>query len=113
MPIYEYRCQGCGREVDLLLREPQKGPSCPHCGATLTRVFSSFAIGRTDRDVYESILSDSSLIRAMERNDPKALAEWNRRLSRGEPVAPEYQDMVEKMEQGELPTPPPKEKGTE
>jgi hypothetical protein len=39
-------------------------------------------------------------------NDPKALAEWNRKMSQGEEVAPEYQEMIERMEKGEMPTEP-------
>jgi hypothetical protein len=61
---------------------------------------------RTDRDVYEDILSDNQLIRAMEGNDPRALADWNRRMSRGmdtDSTEPEYQDVVERMERGEMP----------
>jgi len=38
----------------------------------------------------------------MVNNDPRALAEWNKRMGYGEPVAPEYEEMVDKMERGEL-----------
>jgi hypothetical protein len=62
---------------------------------------------RTDRDIYEDILTDNSLIRGMESNDPRALADWNRRMSRGQDtdnIEPEYRDVVERMERGEMPT---------
>jgi hypothetical protein len=36
-------------------------------------------------------------------DDPKALAEWNRRMSQGEEVAPEYEETIERMEKGEMP----------
>jgi hypothetical protein len=36
-------------------------------------------------------------------DDPRALAEWNKRMSQGEEVAPEYEEMVERMEKGEMP----------
>jgi hypothetical protein len=39
----------------------------------------------------------------MMNNDPRALTEWNRRMSQGEPVSPEYQEMVERMDKGEMP----------
>jgi len=55
------------------------------------------------KEVYDSILSDSQLTRGLMSNDPKALAEWNKRMSGGEPVATEYQETLEKMEHGEMP----------
>jgi hypothetical protein len=36
-------------------------------------------------------------------DDPRALAEWNKRMSQGEEVAPEYEEMIERMEKGEMP----------
>jgi len=40
MPIYEYVCNKCGKQFELLLRG-QDSPSCPECGHTrLTRNFS-------------------------------------------------------------------------
>ena len=37
MPIYEYRCTGCGQEVEVLLRNPQSSAvQCPQCGAELS-----------------------------------------------------------------------------
>jgi len=36
----------------------------------------------------------------MMRNDPRALAEWNRRMSGGEKVAPEYEEITERMRRG-------------
>ncbi len=34
MPIYEFRCMGCGELFELLLRpgETMGGIDCPHCG---------------------------------------------------------------------------------
>jgi hypothetical protein len=39
----------------------------------------------------------------MMRNDPKAMAEWNKRMSGGEKTAPEYEEVIERMERGEWP----------
>ncbi|MCX6009097.1 MAG: hypothetical protein NTW48_03525 [Chloroflexi bacterium] len=58
---------------------------------------------KTHKDIYEDILSDSQLTRGMLADDPRALAEWNRRMSQGEEVAPEYEEVVERMEKGEMP----------
>ncbi len=106
MPVYEYWCANCLKEVDLYFPSfPQSSPLCPRCDNTLTRLFSTFSVRKTDKAIYEDILSDSQLVRGMLRNDPKALAEWNRRMSRGEKPAPEYEEMVARMERGEMPAP--------
>jgi hypothetical protein len=83
----------------------QAAPSCPRCdNDTLRRLFSTFSVrSKTYKDAYEDILSDSQLTRGMLANDPRALAEWNKRMSQGEEVALEYEEMVERMEKGEMP----------
>ena len=45
MPIYEYRCEECGkRSTSLLPSYSSPDPPCPHCGKPgLRRLVSSFA----------------------------------------------------------------------
>lgn len=106
MPLYEYWCPGCQRKVMLYVKiASQASPCCPECGTdTLQRLFSTFSVRKTDSAIYDDILSDSHLTRGMMNNDPRALVEWNSRMSRGEKVAPEYEDMIGKMEKGEMPS---------
>jgi hypothetical protein len=40
----------------------------------------------------------------MMRDDPRAIAEWNKRMSGGEKSPPEYEEITERMERGEWPT---------
>ncbi len=105
MPIYEYRCNNCHRRVSILVRNSSEASAtCPDCGSTeLNRLFSTFSVTKSDQDIYEDILSDSRLVSGLESNDPRALAEWNKRISRGEAVAPEYEEMIDKLEAGEMP----------
>ncbi len=110
MPIYEFRCDGCNRKVSIFSRgfsetSPDK---CPHCGsAELNRMFSSFRIGKGEtyyrKDFYEDMMSDHQLMRGLESSDPKALAEWNRRMTgaTGDDVAPEYEEFQGRLEAGE------------
>ena len=58
---------------------------------------------KTYKDVYEDILSDRELTQGMLHNDPRAMADWNKRMSGGEKVGPEYEEITEKMERGEWP----------
>jgi putative FmdB family regulatory protein len=106
MPLYEYLCHKCQRKVMLYLPTSSEiPPSCPRCGNdNLQRLFSTFSVrSKTYKDTYEDILSDSQLTRGMLADDPRALAEWNKRMSQGEEVAPEYEDMIGRMEKGEMP----------
>ena len=107
MPLYEYRCNNCHRRVTVLIRDVSKSPvTCPSCGGTeLKRLFSSFSVRKSDKAVYDDILSDSQLTKGLLRNDPRALAEWNKKMSQGtdEDIAPEYDEMLDRMAAGEMP----------
>lgn len=50
MPIYEYRCESCGKRSSALLQSfSSPDPACPHCGrAKLMRTVSTFATVRSD-----------------------------------------------------------------
>jgi hypothetical protein len=89
-------------------------PSCPRCGnSELKRIFSTFSVQRTYRDVYEDILSDRELTQGMMRDDPRAITEWNKRMSGGEKSPPEYEEITERMERGEWPVAQMEEKRKE
>lgn len=111
MPIYEYWCPACRRRVSLFVRlaSEASAPACPQCqGANLRRLFSSFAVRKSEMSTYEDILSDSQLVKGLDQNNPRALAEWNRRMGGGgdEEVGPEYEEMLERLEAG---APPPED----
>lgn len=43
MPIFEYKCDDCGRDFEALVR-PSTAPACPQCGGVhLTKQLSTFA----------------------------------------------------------------------
>jgi putative FmdB family regulatory protein len=45
MPIYEFHCDKCGKDSELLVRSSDwKNSECPHCGSKkLSKKFSTFA----------------------------------------------------------------------
>ena len=48
MPIYEYRCAGCGKEFEKLVRSSEV-PECPACHSTrLEKKLSVFATASAD-----------------------------------------------------------------
>jgi hypothetical protein len=92
--------------VSIYVRDFSVSPKCPSCGSgTLSRLFSTFAIRGTYKDIYEDILGDKSLTDGLTRNDPRALAEWNKRMSRGLDDQPstEYDEIIDRMGRGEMP----------
>lgn len=107
MPLYEYWCNQCQRKITLYCPTFSEAlPPCPQCSNdTLRRLVSTFSVrSKTYKDVYEGILTDSQLTRGMMADDPRALSEWNRRMSQGEEVAPEYEEMIGRMDKGEMPS---------
>ena len=105
MPVYEYRCNDCHRKLSLYVRSLSDTPEpiCTSCDSrNLTRLFSTFARVKTDKDVYEEILNDNDLTKGMMANDPRAMLEWSRRMEGTEAEkTPEYEEVIEKMERGE------------
>jgi len=108
MPIYEYRCNKCRRRVDIFVQgfSPPSDPSCTKCGSKeLNRIYSPFAMRRSksDKSVYDDILSDNKLTSGLMRNDPRALAEWTRKMSRAadEDITPESQEIMNRLDAGE------------
>lgn len=47
MPIYEFHCEACEKDSEVLVRTSDwKGTKCPHCGSTrLDKKLSVFASG--------------------------------------------------------------------
>ena len=106
MPVYEYWCNNCQNKVTLYIRGFSETPkaTCPTCGnENLRRLFSSFAVHKTDKDAYDDLLSDNRLVQGMMADDPRALAEWSKRMDSTSPgeMAPEHKEMMERLERGE------------
>ena len=60
MPIYEYRCDACGKRSSALLPSySSPDPACPHCGkSALKRLVSTFATARSGDDGGDDFGSD-------------------------------------------------------
>ncbi len=109
MPIYEYRCNGCGRRVSIFWRSlselETKSPRCSRCGSqNLTRLVSRVAVLRSEESQMES-LADPSAFGDLDENDPKSIGRWMRKMSRemGEDLGDEFGEVVDRLEAGENP----------
>jgi putative FmdB family regulatory protein len=105
MPIYEYRCNSCGRRSQLFFRSfgAADGAACPHCQSPdLTRLPSRVAQVRSEAG-YRDFLSDPSNFTDVDYENPRSVAEWAKKMGEatGEDLGPEYDEMVEQMARGE------------
>ncbi len=107
VPIYEYRCHNCRRRVSLFFRSfgAISEPVCPECGsANLTKLVSRVSVMKSEDSRLED-LADPSSLAGLDENDPKSIARWARKMGDqlGEDLGPEYSEMIDRMEAGEMP----------
>lgn len=107
MPIYEYRCRSCHRQFSVLHRTFNVAGlvACRHCGgADVERLVSKVALLRSQESGREDMGADSDLD-GVDEGDPRSMARWARKMGRelGEEAGPEWDEMVGRMEDGELP----------
>lgn len=97
MPLFEFRCQDCNRRFTLLVGMTAEGAkkACPRCGSeNLRKLISRFAVLRSEDDILDDMADPSSL---GDPEDPKAMADWMRRVSRemGEDLGDDFDELVE------------------
>lgn len=106
MPIYEYHCADCRRQVSLLVMRISNPdpPVCPRCGGSrLTRLMSRFATLRSE-DARIDALADPSQLGGLDENDPRSVARWMKKMGGelGEDTGEDWDQMVdEAVEQEE------------
>ena len=107
MPIYEYRCQSCHRRLSVFRRSMQTSNdfASPACGnRDLERLISRVAVLRSEESRLDDLASGAGLA-DLDESDPGSVARWARHMGRemGEDLGPEFDEMVERMEAGEMP----------
>ncbi len=113
MPIYEYRCADCGRKVSIFFRSFRAvttDEQCPYCGSTqLQRLMSRVVLrrGAASNEGADDFGGDEfgGLLDNLDENDPRSLARAMRQMSdeTGEPIEPEMEEALGRMEAGEDP----------
>ncbi len=103
MPIYEYRCKDCRREMSLIVFSlSEAAPRCKFCGGSnLAQLISRFATPRSEESRLEG-MADPSKLGGLDENDPKSMMRWMKRMGKemGEDVGEDFdQAMEEAMEE--------------
>ena len=98
MPIYEYRCEDCGKISEFLLIRTDEVfiPQCKRCKSKkMSRVLSKVRVIRSEESRMES-LADPSKWGDLDEKDPRSMAKMMRRLGKefGEELGEDADRMV-------------------
>lgn len=98
MPIYEFRCEDCGRKFATLVGMTSEGESsaCPFCGAAnARRLVSRFVRGRNEDQRIEEIADRMDVYG--EPESPAAMRDMAREIGRAmdEDMSDEMEEMLE------------------
>ena len=84
MPIYEYRCEDCGKTSEFLVIKMDEAfiPQCKRCKSKkMSRVLSKVRVIRSEESRMES-LADPSKWGDLDERDPKSMAKMMKRLGK-------------------------------
>ncbi len=108
MPIYEYKCQDCGRLTSVFVKSMngEVEAACRHCGGTkLSRAVSGFAYHKSEATILADYGAEPK--RVEDYRDPRQIGRWvERRFEEmGEELPAETRKMIDAAREGELPSP--------
>jgi putative FmdB family regulatory protein len=99
MPIYEYRCQDCGKKTTVLTLSALKPVEarCKHCGGSnMKKLVSRVAVLRSGESRLES-LNDPLKMSGLDEDDPKSVARWMKKMGKemGEEAGEDFNDSID------------------
>jgi putative FmdB family regulatory protein len=106
MPIYEYRCNDCGKISEFLLIKTDETfiPQCKRCKSKkMARVLSKVRVIRSEESRMES-LADPSKWSGLDEKNPKSMAKWMKRMGKelGEDMGEDVDAMVDEGMEEEM-----------
>jgi len=106
MPIYEYRCNDCGKISEFLLIKTDETfiPQCKRCKSKkMSRVLSKVRVIHSEESRMES-LADPSKWSGLDEKDPKSMAKWMKRMGKemGEDMGEDVDAMVDEGMEEEM-----------
>ena len=112
MPIYEYRCENCGKVSEFLVIKTHEvfDPQCKRCKSKkMSRILSRVRVVRSEESRLES-LADPSKWGDLDEKDPKSMARMMKRMGKelGEDVE-NVDEMIDEAMEEEMGTTSDKE----
>jgi len=103
MPIYEYRCEECGKISEFLLIKTDDASKieCKRCRSKkLSRILSRVRVIRSEESRVES-LADPSKWGGLDESDPKSMAKFMKKMGKelGEDMDMKLDEMEQAMEE--------------
>ena len=95
MPIYEYRCGGCGKKTTAIVMNRARVDEvrCRHCGGDdLERLISRFATPKSEEARMEA-LADPASFAGVDENDPASVGRWMKKM--GSEMGEDFGDEVD------------------
>lgn len=109
MPIYEYYCQTCRKEISIwfgsIAQAAARAAICTDCGGeSLTRLISNVAVARSDPAAAQQSCSPAHSAGSVRGESPQALAQAMRAAGAGRDMGKDFQEVAGRLETGESAT---------
>ncbi len=107
MPVYDYRCNQCGRSMTLFYKTYKDYDAathtCPYCASTdLTRLISRVTVARPSRD-YANMSSDE-MLSVLDGGDSREVGTMFEQAGAGDPsLGAQYHEATQRLLRGESP----------
>ncbi len=107
MPVYDYHCNHCGRNVSLFYKTYKEYDAanklCPNCGsAELTRLISRVAIGKPTQNF--AAMSSGEMLNVLDGGNSREVGQMMSALGQDQVGLGEvYHDATERLMKGESP----------
>jgi putative FmdB family regulatory protein len=98
MPIYEYRCEKCGKiSSHLVLNKDDLSSYCKHCGSNSVIKLISRVNVRLSEETRLEKLADPAMTAGLDENDPKSMAKWMKKMGglAGDDLGEDFDQMVD------------------
>ncbi len=99
MPIYEYRCQKCGKKNEFItFRVSEPIPTtCQHCQSEQIKKIPSRVRVRLSEETRLERLADPTRLGGLDENDPKSMARWMKTMGQemGDELGEDVDALVE------------------
>ena len=108
MPIYEFRCNNCGKVNRFSYSYSEYDDAQPRCSkcesSDLKRLISRVALAKSEESRFDAMDPDSMLA-GLDEEDPRSVGRFMRKMSQemGEDMGDEFEEVVGRLESGESP----------